>query len=41
MEMWCPRSNWCPAIVVKLSLASVVAAVKPIRFRQTAVGAKN
>jgi hypothetical protein len=38
---WCPRPNWCPAIVVKLSLVGIVAAVKPIRFRETALGAKN
>jgi hypothetical protein len=36
-----PAAELVPGDVVKLSLAGIVAAVKPIRFRQIAVGAKN
>jgi hypothetical protein len=36
-----PAAEPVPGDVVKPSLAGIVAAVKPIRFRQTASGAKN
>jgi len=36
-----PAAKLVPGGVVKLSLAGIVAAVKPIWFRQTAMGAKT
>jgi hypothetical protein len=41
MEIMVPAAELVPDDVVKLSLAGIVATVKPIRFRQTAVDAQN
>jgi hypothetical protein len=39
MEIMVPAAELVPGDVVRLSLAGIVAAVKPIRFRQTALDA--